>query len=403
MTTQAPSEQIQSPIEPKDNGINLVAIIVAIGEEKWMIFGIAFICALVGLGYSLTMTNIYTAKTTILPPQQNQSSAAGALATLGGLAGLAGGSLGIKSPDEMYVAFLQSVTLRNHLIERHNLQTLYGKKNLTDTREALNGSVKISTDKKAGIISIEVSDKSPVFAAQLANSYVDELRKLLERLSLTDAQQRRFFFEKLIIKTKDALAVAELKFKNAQETSGIISLEGQATSAIKASAELRAQIALREVQIQAASSYATPQNADMQRLAAELAGLRAQLDKLEKGSSHNSGSEESSRALANLRAFREVKYQEAILETLIKQYELARVDEAKEGPLIQQIDIATPPEYKSRPKRSDITISAAVGGFLFGLMFLFARRTRTKLVADPILNAKFRLVWNAWRLKVRRN
>jgi tyrosine-protein kinase Etk/Wzc len=401
MTTQDSDVQIQQPIDEEEGGLGLIDIIVAIGEEKWVIFWIAFICTVAGLGYSLSMTNIYTARTTILLPQQGQSSPVGALASLGGLAGLAGGSLGMKSSDEMYIAFMNSATIQNGIIERFKLQSVYNQKKLVDARDMLSAHVRITSDKKAAIVTIEVNDKSPEFAAQLANSYVDELRKMLERLAVTDAQQRRLFFEKLIVRTKEALGNAELKFKNAQETSGIISLEGQATSAIKASAELRAQIALREVQIQAASSYATPQNADMQRLAAELSGLRTQLDKLEKGTNHNPRADKSENALANLRAFREVKYQEAILETLIKQYELARVDEAKEGPLIQQIDIATPPEYKSKPKRSTITIFAAMVGLMLGLGIVFIRRGLKKANSDPVFAETLKTIWNAWRIKLR--
>lgn len=401
MTQQELEKQIQTPEDRAEEGISLIDIVTAVGEEKWTIFWITFVCTLAGIAMSLRMTDIYTAKTTILPPQQSQSGAANALASLGGLAGLAGGSLGIKSPDEMYVAFLQSATLQNNLIARLKLQDFYKQEKLSDTRKILSGIAKIAVDKKAGIISIEVDDQSPAFAAQLANSYVDELRKFLERLAVTDAQQRRVFFEKLIVKTKDALAVAELKSKNAQETSGIISLEGQAASAIKESAELRAQITLREVQIQAASSYATAQNSDMQRLAAELSGLRTHLDKLEQGSSQTPRMDKSGNALANLRAFREVKYQEAVLETLIKQYELARVEEAKDGPLIQQLDIATVPERKSKPLRSIIVMMEAMGGLILGLIIAFLRRGWRKIAIDPVFSESIKKMRQAWGIKTR--
>lgn len=401
MTTQELGEKIQPSNAQVEDEISLIELLTAIGEEKWIVCGFVFVCALAGVAMSLSMTNIYTAKTTFLPPQQTQSSAANALASLGGLAGLAGGALGIKSPDEMYVAMLGSVTLQNNLIARHKLQAVYEREKLSDTRAALNGAVRISPDKKSGIISIEVDDKSPVLAAEVANSFVEELRKILERLAVTDAQQRRIFFEKLIIKTKDALADAELKSKTAQETSGIVSLEGQALSAIKASAALRAQIALREVQIQAASSYATPQNADMQRLAAELAGLRAQLDRLEQGSSQKSNADKSANALNNLRAFREVKYQEAVLETLIRQYELARVEEAKEGPLIQQLDVATVPERRSRPKRAVIVMMMTLTGLLMGLATVFIKRGLRKSGTDPVLAARLEAMRQAWRIKKR--
>jgi tyrosine-protein kinase Etk/Wzc len=398
MTTQDHNELPQQPLIQQDSGMSLVDIIVAIGEEKRMIFWITVFFTMVGLGCSFAMTKIYTAKTTILLPQQSQSGIANALSSLGGLAGLAGGSLGNKNTEDMYIALLRSDTVLNSLVERHKLQSVYKQESLFNVRRQLSENARITADKKANIISIEVSDESPTFSAELANSYVDELRKILERLAVTEAQQRRLFYEKLIARTKDALSSAELKFKSAQETSGIISLEGQATSAIKASSELRAQIALREVQIQAASSYATPQNAEMQRLAAELSGLRGQLDKLERGSNHRSAETGSGNALANLRAFREVKYQEAVLEALIKQYELARVEEAKDGPLVQQIDVATPPEYKSRPKRFVITLFSAIAGLALGVVILFMRRGLRRVNADPVLAETLKSVKRAWSI-----
>ncbi|HEY8101582.1 MAG TPA: GNVR domain-containing protein [Burkholderiaceae bacterium] len=399
MTIPEFSERIQSTSLQNEDGVSLIDVITAIGEEKRTIFGFAIFFTLIGLIVSLSLPNVFTAKTTFLPPQQNQSGAASALASLGGLAGLAGGSLGIKSPDELYVAFLQSDTLQNNLIQQFKLQSLYEKKTLGDTRKVLKANVKTIADKKSGIVSIEVDDSSPILAAQIANAYVEELRKLLDRLAVTDAQQRRVFFEKLIAKTKDALALAELESKKAQETSGVVSLDAQTAAAIKASAELRAQIALREVQIRAMSSYATSQNADVQRLVAELAGLRAELEKLEHGTGQDKGSDKSVGALANLRAFREVKYQEAVLDTLVKQYELARVEEAKEGPLIQQVDVAVPPEKKSKPNRSIIVIMAMFGGLMIGLIVAFMRRRLKMAITDPALAENIRIMFEAWGLR----
>ncbi|MGZ3253089.1 MAG: GNVR domain-containing protein [Burkholderiaceae bacterium] len=379
----------------------MIDTLIAIGQEKKTIFWMAFICTLVGLVISLLMTNIYTAKTTFLPPQQNQGGAASALAALGGLGGLAGGALGIKSPDELYVAFLNSETVQNNLIRQFQLQDRYEKKTLIDTRKAFSGNIKITSEKKTGLITIEVDDKSSEFSAKLANAYFDELRRLLDHLAVTEAQQRRVFFEKLIVKTKEALSLAELSAKKAQETSGIVSLDAQTTASIKISAELRAQIALREVQIRAMSSYATPQNGDMQRLEAELAGLRGQLNKLEQGNNQTLSEDKSGGALANLRAFREVKYQEAVLDMLVKQYELARVEEAKEGPLIQQVDVATVPERKSKPKRAIITILSAIGGLLLAFLIVFVRRGMRKAELDPALAESLQTMREVWGLKAR--
>jgi uncharacterized protein involved in exopolysaccharide biosynthesis len=382
---------------------NLINILTALGEEKKTVFSIVVICLIIGLAKSLLMVNIYTARTVIIPPQRNQSSAISALASLGGVASLAGGALGIKNPSEMYVAFMQSETLQNNLIEQLKLRAVYKTETLADTRKVLMANIKITVDKKADLISLEVDDKSPVFAAQLANAFVEELRKLLGNLAVTEAQERRLFLEKLIAKTKESLAIAELASIKSQETSGILSLDTQTASALRVAAELRAQITLREVQLQTMSSYASAQNSGRQKLLAELSALRSQLSKLEQGTDQKQTDNKSANALANLRAFREVKYQEAVLETLIKQYELARVEEAKEGPLLQQLDVARPPEKKSKPQRTLIVIMSAFLGLILGLVVAFSKRGLRIAARDPAFTENIKMMRRAWAIKARRN
>ena len=180
-----------SNVETDDDEISLIDLAIALGEEKKTLFAIPAITTTLAIVVSLLMTPIFTAKTVMMPPQQQQSGAASALASLGGLAGLAGAAAGIKSPDEMYIAFMQSDTLQKAVIEKLQLQERYEKKTLFETREALKQTVKIAADKKAGLITIEADDKDPEFAAKLANIHVDELRNLMGRLAVTDAQDRK--------------------------------------------------------------------------------------------------------------------------------------------------------------------------------------------------------------------
>jgi capsular polysaccharide biosynthesis protein len=180
-----------SEVIDNDDEISLIDLAIALGEEKKTLFAVPAITTTLAIVVSLLMTPIFTAKTVMMPPQQQQSGAASALASLGGLAGLAGAAAGIKSADEMYVAFMQSEGLQNAVIKRLSLQERYDAKTMTDTRAALKGLVRISSDKKTGLITIEADDKDPAFAAQLANAQVEELRNLLGRLAVTDAQQRQ--------------------------------------------------------------------------------------------------------------------------------------------------------------------------------------------------------------------
>ena len=383
---------------PDEDEISLLDLATALGEEKATLFAIPFITTLVAVVVSLMMTPIFTAKTVVMPPQQQQSGAAAALASLGGLAGLAGAAGAIKSPDEMYVAFLGSEGMQSRIVNDLKLQERYEEKTLSDTRKALKEKMRISSDKKSGLLSIEADDKDPAFAAELANRHVVELRAMLGRLAVTEAQQRRQFYEQQIQQTQDKLSLAEVAFRAAKEKSGMQVTSVLAETGVRASAELRGQIAAREVQLQAMSRFATAQNPDTQRIASELSALRAQLNKAEQGSGESKAAASPLHQEA-VKSYRDVKVQEAMLEVLIRQYELARVDEAKEGPLIQQVDVAMPPERKSKPKRAQIVLVAAFAGLFLGVLVAFVRRALKKAQSDPASAGQWLALKKAWSLR----
>lgn len=381
-----------------EDEISLLDLATALGEEKATLFVIPLITTLVAVVVSLLMTPVFTAKTVVMPPQQQQSGAAAALASLGGLASLAGAAGAMKSPDEMYVAFLGSEGLQNRIVTDLKLQERYEAKTLSDTRKALKEQMRISSDKKSGLLSIEADDKDPAFAAELANRHVVELRAMLGRLAVTEAQQRRQFYEQQIQQTQDKLALAEVAFRAAKEKSGMQVTSVLAETGVRASAELRGQIAAREVQLQAMSRFATAQNPDTQRIASELSALRAQLNKAEQGSGESKASASPLHQEA-VKSFRDVKVQEAMLEVLFRQYELARVDEAKEGPLIQQVDVAMPPERKSKPKRAIIVLVAAFAGLFLGVLVAFVRRALKKAQSDPASAGQWLALKKAWSMR----
>ncbi len=381
-----------------DDEISLIDLAIALGQEKKTLFAVPLFTTSVAIVVSLIMTPVFTAKTLMMPPQQQQSSAASALASLGALAGLAGGAAGVKSPDEMYIAFMESESLQNSIIKKMSLQTRYEAKTLTDTRAGLKGAVKITSDKKSGLISIEATDKDPVFAAQLANVYIDELHNLLGRLAVTDAQQRRVFYEDQIKKTQADLVNAESRFRLANEKSGMQMTSILAETSLRANAEMRGQIAAKEVQLQAMSRFETTQNPDVQKLTSEMSALRQQLSKLESGSGNTTTAVNPMQQEAS-QAYRDIKVQQAMLEVLIKQYEIARVDEAKEGPLVQQVDPATPPERRSKPKRSLIVLVSALGGLFLGVLAAFVRRAIKKAATDPESSQLMLQLREAWSWK----
>ena len=391
------NQTAQTAAQAEDDEISLIDLAIALGEEKKTLFMVPAITTSLAIVVSLMMTPIFTAKTVMMPPQQQQSGAASALASLGALAGLAGAAAGVKSPDEMYIAFMQSDTLQNAVIKKLDLQERYNAKTLVDTRNALKGTVKIISDKKSGLITVEADDKDPEFAAKLANTHVEELRSLMGRLAVTDAQQRRVFFEQAIAKTQSELAVAEANFRTAKEKSGMQVTAVIAETAVRAGAEMRGQIAAKEVQIAAMSNFATPQNPDVQRLAGELSALRSQLGKLEQGS----GGDQKSSPLQQLavKSYRDIKAREAMMGVLVAQYESARVDEAKEGPLIQQVDVAVAPERKSKPKRAIFVLVSAFAGLFLGVLIAFVRRALRKAAQSENGVAQLTLLKQAWSFK----
>ncbi|MFC5498411.1 GumC family protein [Caenimonas terrae] len=386
--------------------ISVLEILTAIGEEKKTIGLFAFVGVGVGLTIALLLPPIYTAKTTLLPPQQNQGGSSAVLASLGALAATAGVAGTVKAPEELYVGLLRTDSVANALIERFKLKERYKASTLDDTRRALNNNSVISADRKSTLISVEASDRDPVFSAQLANAYAEELRRLMTRIAVTEAQQRRLFFEQQMEKAKADYVRAELAVKRAQDKSGLISLDSQTQSIIGAAAQVRGEIVAREVQLQATRPFAGPENPDLKRLLSELGSLRAQLSKIEGGGidSPARGAGDSAQALANVRIFRELKYQEAIYSAMLQQFQMAKADEARDAPLVQQVDVAAPPERKSKPRRTPIVFLSMALGLLSGLIVSLVRRVARNGRNDPRTAHRWNdlsSAWFSWRTRAR--
>ncbi|WP_075792949.1 GumC family protein [Massilia putida] len=362
------ARQDQSQHEEED--IHILDLLVVIAKYKKSIIGTTLVAAALVAGISMAMPNIYTASAKILPPQQSQSAATMILGQLGSLGGLAGNSLGIKNPADIYVGMLGSRTVGDRLIKRFELDRVYETTFHSDTLKVLAG-VSTFAAGKDGLISIDVDDTDPKRAAGLANGYVEELQRLMSELALSDAAQRRVFFEQQLKQAKLNLAESEVALKKVQEKTGLIRPEGQAEVLIVAAANLRAQIAAKEVQLGAMRTFATGNNPEYIRLQEELNGLRAQLSKAETGVNAGKGdigvatSRMPEVGLEYVRKLRDVKYNEAIFEVLAKQFEIAKLDEAKDRGVLQILDKAVEPDRKSKPKRTIMVfLGALIAGFI---------------------------------------
>lgn len=358
------TEQVQVP---EDDEINLWDLLQVVADNLRLLVLGPLAVGLLALGISFTVTPTYSASTKFMPPQQQQSMATAMLQGLGALGGLAGAATGLKNPNDQFVALLKSRSMQDALIDRFNLMERYGAKLRLHARVALEGSTLIKTGKD-NLIDIEVGDHDPAFAAALANAYVEEFRKLLARLALTEAQQRRTFFESQLAQTKDKLTLAEQSLRATGISSA--SYKSAPEAAIGAVAQLQAQVAAQEIKLASMRGYLSETAPDFKQALTELAALRAQLAKYEKADSKPASAGEAD----YIARYRDFKYYETLFELFAKQYELARVDEAREGSAIQVVDVAMPPERKSKPKRALIAILTTLATGFALLMFVFVRQ-----------------------------
>lgn len=382
-----------------EDDISLLDLLQTIVDNlKLLVLG-PLVAGLLALGISFAVPPTYTANVKFLPPQQQQSAAASMLASLGGLGGLAGAAAGLKNPADQYIAFLKSVRVQDALIARFRLQDRYETKFKTDTRTLLAGNAR-TTSGKDGIISIEVDDTDPQFAADLANAHVEELQKLLAQMAVTEAQQRRAFFEKQLGLVKDKMLAAELALR-ATGINGNV-LKSNPTSAVAVVAALKAQVTAQEVKLGAMRGYLAETAPDFKQALTELANLRSQVRKQEQdepasGRSGTNGIGDND----YVAKYREFKYQETLFELFAKQFEIAKIDESREGAVIQVLDAAQPPERKSKPKKALIAvISALAAGFVL-LLFVFVRQALLNASKNQESASKLDALRQSWR-KARR-
>jgi tyrosine-protein kinase Etk/Wzc len=384
----------QPPAVEGPREVDAIAVLQVLANHKMQILKVTLAAALLALIVALLLPKMYTATTTVLPPQQNEPTATAMLGQLGAIAGLGSADLGLRNPDDLFVAMLQSRTIEDRLIDRFDLRRVYSVKQYQAARKKLAERSDIGAGKE-GLISISVTDRDPKRAAELANAYVDLLHELNGNLAITEAGQRRVFYQQQLDTEREALTQAEVALKQVQEKSGLIQPDAQGRAIVSAVADMRAQVAIHEVQLQAMRTYATESNPDVKRAQQELAGLRAQLAKLERntGELGNGNLQVPTRQLPEveleyLRQLRDVKYHEALYDFLSKQLEASRIDEAKDAILVQVVDKAVIPERKSSPRRVLIVSVTAVVAFLLACLGVLLMETLRRKQEDPIERAR---------------
>lgn len=334
-------------------------------------------CAVIAFAGSYLMPLTYTAKTVFIPPQQSHGMASSALASLNALSGLSGGLGNIRSSNDLYLALLQSENVESRIIDKFNLQSEYGKRYRFETRRELRSNVRASLGKKDGLITLEADAHSPKLAADIANGYVSELSRLTQELALTEAQQRRAFFEGELSRTKKKLAEAQALLANSGVNGGLLNMEPKL--AAEAYAALKAEVTAASIRAQGLRRQFAENAPEVARAVAQLSSLQAELSKLERASSQD-------RPPEYVRNYREYKYQEALFDFFSKQFETARLDESRDGATLQVVDVAAAPEYKSKPKRAYMGAIGGAVGLVLTAAFLMAaeqwRRLRKQLKSN---------------------
>ena len=366
-------------LDDDEGGLDLLDLALPL-LQHWKLLVIASLLAgAAALGVTYLIKPTFTSRTVFLPPQQQQSAAASAIASLGALSGLAGAAAGIKSPADQYVALLQSTTVADRLIDEFKLMQVYDEEYRFQARKQLAENARISMGKKDGLITVEVDDIDPERAAAIANRHVDELRRLTSQLALTEAQQRRVFFETQLKKTRDELTSAQQALQASGFNPGALKAEPKA--AAEGYARLKAEVTAAEVRLQTLRRNLSETTPEVQQAQTMLGALRAQLGKTEATTDLTGGPDYISK-------FREFKYQETLFELFSRQYELARLDESREGALIQVVDVAKPAERKSKPKRGITAVATTLATLLLLAVFVVTRHFWRLNAARPERAAK---------------
>jgi uncharacterized protein involved in exopolysaccharide biosynthesis len=390
-------EDIKGPFPSPgdDDEIHLLDFAVVMAENlRLLIFG-PLLVGLIALGIAFLITPTFTARTSFLPPQQQQSASAAMLAQLGSLAGVAASAAGLKNPVDQYVALLKSTTVADGLVNRFKLMELYETDFRHDARMTLEANTKITAGKD-GLIVVEVDDKSPQRAAEMANAYLSELEALLGRLALTEAQQRRAFFERQLEETRNNLTEAERLLAAVGVTPSAIRANPEA--ALEGVATLQARVTAQEVRLSVMRGYLTESAPEFVQAQSELAALRSQLRKEE------ASEPKASQSGGYIDRYRNFKYHETLFELFARQFELAKVDEAREGAVIQVVDKATPPERKSKPRKALIAILTTLATGFVLMLFVLVRSSLKNAEQHPERAAKLEAVRGGFGriLKLRR-
>ena len=379
--------------EARDKERNVLCRLRLLWAQRRMLFRVTLYAMLASTGLVFLIPPRYESTARLMPPD-NQSSTGLAIAAAtmsgtsgaSGLGGIASDLLGAKSTSDVFVGILGSRTTQDKLIEQFNLKKLYGARNMEDARKELTANTTLSVDRKSQITSVSVTDKNPRRAAAMTQAYVEELNRLVAELSTSSARRERIFLESRLQGVSQDLEAAEKEFSQFASKNAAIDVKEQGKAMVEAAAMLQGQLIAAQSQYEGLRNIYTDDNSRVRSMKARIDELQRQLEKLggKNESSINASSQPGDSMYPSIRKlpllgvtyadlYRRTKIQEAVLETLTKQYELAKVQEAKEIPTVKVLDSANTPDKKSFPPRLLFIFLGTAFAFMTAASWVFGK------------------------------
>ncbi len=407
------TEHIKNPQQPDpvnyqaDDEINLLDLLLVLARSWKLIIGVCAATFILACLYSLTLPNIFTASARIMPPQQEKGGLSSMISGMGGLASLAGISAGASSA-EVYVGMVNSRTIADTIIERFDLMNRFEWETRSGAYKGLNEKISASVDKNNGFITISVDDEDPQFAADVANALVEELRKLNQQINLNTAGRERVFLEERLELVMADMTAAEDALREFQEKNKAIRIDAQASAVIDSIARLKGEIASKEVELGVLLTTHTEQNPRVRALREGIEQLNLQLRRLQDAVPDDGNVQDIFISTADVpdlglryaRLLRDFKIQETIFELISKQYEMAKISEAKESLVLQVLDEAYPPDLKSKPKRALMVLVATFAVGFMTVLFAFIREFGRNLEGED--RQRWEQIKESFRLRKRK-
>jgi tyrosine-protein kinase Etk/Wzc len=361
--------------------------------------GIVVACALlVGVVVSFLLPIWFTSTAKIMTPQEPQSSASLLMSQLmnsgaGSLLSASGSSLGLKNPNDKYIGLLNSRPIEDAIINKFGLIKVYRVSDMTKARQKLAANTRVVSE-KSGFIAVSVTDRDRIRAAEIANSYIDQLRLATKTIAVTEASQRRLFYEDQLDDSREELVAAEAAFQKVQQN-GMVELDAQSKTLITGLADLRARAAAKQVEVKVLRSYSTDNNPEVQLAENELSSIQGEIARMEHRSQ---GSDPEAFGLQDvahsgldyLRAQHELRYRQTLFDLLVRQYDAAKLDESKGAAVIQVVEPAIASERRSSPHRIAVILMFVALGIAGSCAYLIARASPGYLRTWADLKSAFR-------------